>query len=229
MEHHLEVDAGSMDDEKSAMVLEKWVVGPLQTNCYFIGSRDHREGIIIDPGNDAEAVLAYLEEKKYALAYILLTHAHFDHVGAAAALHRVTGAPIVAHRHERLIARSIPIQAAFFGFPRPQAFKINRWLEDGEQLQIGPLKGQIIHTPGHTPGGICFLINGFLFSGDTLFYEAIGRTDLPRGSHCKLLESIRTRLWPLPNVTQVLPGHGPATTIGHEKKYNPYLYPKYPW
>ncbi|MBN2356477.1 MBL fold metallo-hydrolase [candidate division KSB1 bacterium] len=205
------------------MILETRVIGPLGTNCYFFGCSETGEVMVIDPADEADDLLAYLQQSNYSLRYIFLTHTHFDHVGAVAALHKDTAAPIMAHRQERMIAKSIPLQAALFGFPRPEAFKITDWLTDQQTLSIGTLEGKVLHTPGHSPGGVCFLANSHLFSGDTLFRESIGRTDLPRGSHSKLVQSVRTKLWPLPDETTVHPGHGPATTIAHEKRHNPYL------
>ncbi|HNW60557.1 MAG TPA: MBL fold metallo-hydrolase [bacterium] len=199
------------------------VTGPLEVNCYIVIDTESSAAAVIDPGDDAPAILALIAERKLAVQHILLTHAHFDHIGAVAAVQRATGAPVALHRAERANLERATMQSAIFGFPPPEAFAVSAWLEGGELLTCGALQLQVLLTPGHSPGGCCFYGSGQLFAGDVLFHQSIGRSDLPGGDGEQLLTSIRSLLFPLPDETVVYPGHGATTTIGYEKKYNPFL------
>jgi len=199
------------------------VVGPLTMNSYLVGCAESHEAVAVDPGDEAEKILSLIDKHQLKLRYILLTHAHFDHVGAVADVKEATGAVVMMHKDEQIIVENLPLQTSLFGFPQPRAFTVDQWLKHEEMIFFGALRIKVLATPGHTPGGVCFLLNDLLYSGDTLFCESIGRTDLPGGSQVKLLKSIHEQLWPLPGATQVYPGHGPATTISHEKRYNPFL------
>jgi hydroxyacylglutathione hydrolase len=214
------------------MLLQTFSVGLLQCNCSVLGCPETGEALVIDPGDEAERILQVLARHDLACKTILLTHAHLDHVGAAAPLAAATGAEILLHEADRSLYAKVPEQAALFGFRSPPLAPIDRYLGDGESLGIGRLAGEVRHTPGHSPGGICLLVPasteggtepGRLFAGDTLFAGSIGRTDLWGGSHDDIVRSIKERLLTLPDETIVIPGHGGPTTIGEERRWNPFL------
>ena len=203
------------------MILRKLVVGELATNCYIVGSETTKEGMIIDPADEASQILKSVKAADLKVKYIVLTHGHPDHFAALAELKKATGAQVLVHREDAEILELPPM--VFFGATFPQPPPADRQLEDGETIELGDLKLRVIHTPGHTPGGICLLANNVLFSGDTLFNNGIGRYDLPGGNLEKLMDSLHRRVLTLPEKTVVYPGHGPETTIGEEKRSNPYL------
>jgi glyoxylase-like metal-dependent hydrolase (beta-lactamase superfamily II) len=203
------------------LILQKLVVGELATNCYIIGSETTKEGLIIDPADEAGVILKAIGELKLKIKYIVLTHGHPDHFGALADLKKATGAQVLVHHEDAEILELPPM--VFFGATFPQPPPADRQLEDGDTIELGDLKLKVIHTPGHTPGGICLLADSVLFSGDTLFNNGIGRYDLPGGNYEKLMDSLHRRVLTLPEKTVVYPGHGPETTIGEEKRSNPYL------
>lgn len=193
------------------------------TNCYIVGCPKTRFGVVIDPGGNEKQILQILTENGLSLKYILLTHGHIDHIGAVAGLQKATGGEIVMNKKDSLLVRTAGIQAKLFGLERPPRFKVNRFTSDGDRFVIGTLDIKVIETPGHTSGGVCYLVGDYLFAGDTLFSNSIGRTDLPGGSYEQLIQSISTRLLHLPAETQVYPGHGSPTNIGRERKENPFL------
>lgn len=205
------------------MPIETLALGRLETNCYIISCRETRQAAVIDPGDEAEKILTVIANNDLTVSSILLTHGHFDHVCAVAAVKKATGATVYAHENEKLNLASVALQTQFFGFPAPLPFEVDQWLRGGEVVRTGALTLEVLNTPGHSPGGVCFLMGDDLFSGDVLFYESIGRSDLPGGSAEQLLAAIRRQLLVLPDTTRVHPGHGKATTIAHEKKYNPFL------
>lgn len=199
------------------MLIKTLTLGPLQTNCYIVADEATKEAMVIDPGDEPERINDVLKEDGLTLKYIVLTHAHFDHVGAVAELKEETGAKIVLHEDELELYRSVSDQAAFWGYelsslPAPDAF-----LTEGDALMVGSLSFNVFHTPGHSPGGICLFGEGIVITGDTLFMGSVGRTDFYGGDIIKLKASFR-RLLALPPQTKVLPGHGPATSIGRERK-----------
>ena len=203
------------------MILRKLVVGELATNCYIVGSETTREGMVIDPADEASQILKSVKTADLKVKYIVLTHGHPDHFAALSELKKATGAQVLVHREDAEILELPPV--VFFGATFPQPPPADRQLEDGETIELGDLKLRVIHTPGHTPGGICLLANNVLFSGDTLFNNGIGRYDLPGGNLEKLMDSLHRKVLTLPEKTVVYPGHGPETTIGDEKRSNPYL------
>ena len=204
------------------MILKKLVVGPLASNCYIVGSESTKEGMIIDPADEAEEILQSIKELGLKISLIVLTHGHPDHVGALKEIKEATGAEVAIHADD---AESLQQQSLgfLFGLSYPAPPPPDRLLKDEDSIDIGDLHFGVLHTPGHTPGGICLLGHGVLFSGDTLFNYGIGRYDLPGGDYNQLMDSLRTKLMGLPDDTIVYPGHGPDTTIGAERRGNPFL------
>ncbi len=204
------------------MILKNLVVGPLATNCYIVGSESNKEGMIIDPGDEAEAVLKNVKDLELDIKSIVLTHGHIDHIGALKEVKEATGAEVVIHADDAQALQQNSV-GAMFGVSYPTPLPPDRLLQDGDSVDISNLHFSVLHTPGHSPGGICLLGQGVVFSGDTLFNCGIGRTDLPGGSYSQLMDSIHTKLMVLPDDTAVYPGHGPETTIGTERQGNPFL------
>jgi hydroxyacylglutathione hydrolase len=202
------------------MELKIVVVGPFQVNCYVLTVGD-QDGIVIDPGDEAEKIMDVIGTCK--ISTILLTHAHIDHIGAVAAVQKQTGAAIGISDKEVPLLKGAAMQAAMFGLPAPQPFKIDLFVQDDQVFRLGESEMTAIATPGHSPGGVSYFMQDRLFCGDVLFYNSIGRTDLPAGSSSQLLTSIREKLLVLADDTLVYPGHGLHTTIGREKKNNPFL------
>ncbi|NLV24524.1 MAG: MBL fold metallo-hydrolase [Deltaproteobacteria bacterium] len=205
------------------MILHALAVGPLDVNCYLVACPRSRAALVIDPGGDEEEIWHLLTAEKLQLRAVANTHGHFDHVGGNAGLIRKSGADLLIHRNDCKLLEAMCSQGAMFGCRLEASPPPSRFLEDGAILAIGDLPISVIHTPGHSPGGVSFLVAGHLFSGDTLFAGSVGRTDLPGGDFAVLMASIRERLLTLPDETIVHPGHGPGTTIGREKAHNPFL------
>ncbi|MCR4438921.1 MAG: MBL fold metallo-hydrolase [bacterium] len=205
------------------MIVETFVVSLFATNCYLVGCPETKKAALIDPGDEAALLLAAAERLGLTLEVILLTHGHIDHVGAVAEVLERTSCKVCAHRDEVEVLRTLGLQARLFGLSLPDDVKVDVWLSEGDEVRLGSLAFRVLHTPGHTPGSICFYHDGVVFSGDTLFRESVGRTDLPGGSHRSLLASIRSKLLALPDEVQVYPGHGEPTTIGDERRLNPFL------
>lgn len=205
------------------MLLDTLAVGPLQVNCFIVGCPVTRKALVVDPGDEAERILAAVDASGLNVELVVNTHGHFDHVGGNALLLEQTGAQLCIHVSDAPFLPRIREHAALYGLNIRVSPPPDRVLHGGETLQVGELTLQVLHTPGHTPGGICLLVDGHLFAGDTLFADSVGRTDLPGGSHEELVESIREKLFVLPESTVVHPGHGPDTTIGREKRHNPFV------
>lgn len=205
------------------MKINRLVLGELQMNCYLV-SDDAGETVIIDPGDSTDHIQREIESRSLTPRTILLTHGHADHTFAAGLLQSRLNLDIVVHEGDRWLVEHGPGDLeVFFDMHDYVAPTMNKFLQDGEVIEVGSLKLSVIHTPGHTPGGVSILCDGELFSGDTLFARGIGRTDLPGGSHDELMNSIQTRLFALDDTTRVYPGHGPETTIGEERQSNPWL------
>jgi glyoxylase-like metal-dependent hydrolase (beta-lactamase superfamily II) len=199
-------------------------VGPIGTNCYVVGCEETGEGLIVDPGGHAERILAAVQDQALTIKYIVNTHAHFDHATANGALVEATGATLVLHPEEVPVLESGG-GARWFGFPADPSPEPGLLVREGDVLEVGQLRFQVLHTPGHSPGHIALYEanEGVLFDGDVLFHRGIGRSDLPGGSHATLMRSIREKILTLPDDTVVYSGHGPATTVGEEKRSNPWL------
>jgi len=192
------------------------------SNCYVVGDESSKEGMIIDPGAEANQILRVVEDLGLDIKVIVLTHGHMDHVGALSEVKEATGAEIAIHANDAPSLQASPLRQAFS--PSAQALPPpDRLLKEGDTIDIGNLHFQVLHTPGHSPGGICLLEEGIVFSGDTLFNFGIGRADFPGASYDEELNSIRTKLLTLPDDTVVCPGHGPDTTIGTERQWNSFL------
>ncbi len=200
-------------------------VGPLQCNCSVIGDEQTHEAMVIDPGDQVDEILNILREHHLKLTQIVVTHAHIDHIGGAMKLKAATGAPILMNQDDHALLKLLDVQATWIGMKPPGAVEVDEAVANGRVLKIGNIAANVIHTPGHTEGSICLYFPGekTLIAGDTLFAGSIGRTDLPGGSFNKIMSSIHTRLMALPDDTDVIPGHGPATTIGTERDTNPFL------
>ncbi len=207
------------------MILETLLVGPLGVNCYVLGDETTREAVVIDPGGNAREILSTLERHQLKTRAIVNTHAHFDHILALTEVRAATGAPVLIHADEAPIMASAQASAAVWGMYLSQPSPAERLLQEGDKVTAGSISLAVLHTPGHTPGGICLLAEGQVFVGDTLFQGSIGRTDFPGGDYAALMKSIRDKLLPLPDSTMVYPGHGAATTIGEEKQLNPFVRP----
>lgn len=207
------------------MIFEIVVVGPLGVNCFILGCEETREGVVVDPGADAGRILARVRALGLTIRTVINTHGHFDHVGGNKEVLEATGARLMIHRDDvHFLSRAADV-AANYGLTTENSPPPDELLEDGMTVTFGKHTLKVLHTPGHTPGGCCLLLEGEgkVITGDTLFAESVGRTDFPGSSHEALITSIRTKLLTLPDGTQVFPGHGEASSIGREKRYNPYL------
>ncbi len=204
------------------MILKKLELGMFASNCYIVGDESTKEGMIIDPGTEAKLILSAVEDLGLNIKVIALTHSHMDHVGALAEVKEATGAEIAIHADEAQFLQGQPMTRILHPFSPPPS-PPDRLLKEGDTIDVGNLHFRVLHTPGHTPGGICLLEEGIVFSGDTLFNFGIGRADFPGSSYDQEIESIRTKLMPLPDETIVCPGHGPDTKIGVERGFNPFL------
>jgi len=191
------------------MILIRLIVGPLQVNCYILADEKTKEAVVIDPGDDAREILKVIKEKGLKVKYIMSTHAHFDHVGANRAIKEATGAELVLHEADAPVLATVSSQSSSFGMPPVSAPPADRYVEHGDAITAGEVSLTVLHTPGHTPGGISLLGHGMVFTGDALFAGSIGRTDFPGGDLMTLLEAIKAHLMTLPDDTKVYSGHGP--------------------
>jgi len=205
------------------MHIDSMVVGPLGVNCYII-SKDGK-AVIVDPGGNAPDIIKFLETNNLTPAAIVNTHGHFDHIGGIAELVNKYNIPFVLHKDDEFLVSHGAQTSSMFGFSVMENPSVTDYMVDGQELDIEGIKMTVLHTPGHTPGGVSLYIKelGSVITGDTLFLESIGRSDFPYADHSQLINGIRTKLMPLEADTKVLPGHGPASTVGHEKSYNPFL------
>ena len=188
-------------------MLRKLVVGPYQANCYILGEPKTLEGLVIDPGDEPLRIIKEISQNRLKIRYILITHGHIDHIGGAEELRRMTKAPVFIHRSDAPGLRFHPDGDLF----------------DGQEISLGHYTISVIHTPGHSPGGVCFHAPGAVFTGDTLFADSIGRTDFSGGDHNGLIQGVMEKIFPLGDDLRVYPGHGPATSIGRERHANPFF------
>jgi len=233
----------------AALIHEVIPVGLLQCNCSILGDPETRDAMVVDPGDEVERILEILRRHELKVRSIVSTHTHIDHVGGLARLHQATSAPVLIHESDLELYRHLDVQAQWLGIPTPAMTRIQDFVKEGDSLHWGGLEARVLHTPGHTPGSICLVVDRVagshvgataqapgsnpakqrssgerrLISGDTLFQGSIGRTDLWGGSFPQIIRSIREKLIVLPEEMTVYPGHGDATTIGAERESNPFL------
>lgn len=201
-------------------------VTPFEQNCTLFWCKETRKAAVIDPGGDIDRILQAVADEGLELVKILVTHGHIDHAGGAGALAERLGLPIEGpHEEDRFWIEGMPQQSRMFGFPAVMSFEPARWLKDGDKVAFGKVELDVLHCPGHTPGHVVFYHgpSRLMQVGDVLFQGSIGRTDFPRGDHDTLIRSIRERLFPLGDDISFIPGHGPMSTLGEERRYNPFL------
>lgn len=205
------------------MIVKVLVLGPIGANCIILGCEKTKEAVVIDPGDEGDRILKELADNMLTLKHIINTHGHFDHVGANKRLKEVTGADIHIHAADAPMLEQLEEMAVSFGMRMENSPPADKLIEEGDEIKFGEHMLKVIHTPGHSPGGISLLIGDLLIAGDSLFYGSIGRTDLPGGDYGTLISSIKNKLFPLGDHIKVITGHGPATTIENEKRFNPFL------
>jgi len=206
------------------MILESLCLGPFQVNCYILASENNSKAIIIDPGDEEKKIRRVLDIHRLEPALIINTHGHIDHIGC----NDKFGVPVYIHSMDLTMLTNPKLNLSSFLYPSPHNIQSQiKAIEDKEKIELGLIQLEVMHTPGHTPGGICLLLkkpqNKILFSGDTLFYQGIGRTDFPGADEGQLIKSIKEKLFALPEDTIIYPGHGASSTIGEEKKNNPFI------
>ncbi len=205
------------------MIIKNVVVGPLDVNCYILGCKDTKVAAIVDPGDNADEIIKAIDKEGLNPGFIINTHAHFDHIGGVKAIQEHFKIDFFLHKEDLFLIDNASEQATAFGLspiPKPD---VNKFVNNGDKISLGDKVINVIHTPGHSPGGVCYHIDNNVFVGDTMFASSIGRTDLPGGSYETLINSIKERLFPLGDRVIVYPGHGPSTTIGNEREHNPFL------
>lgn len=205
------------------MILKTLMVGELSANCYIIGCPDTKVGAVIDPGGDANHILDNATKLGLRIEYIINTHGHIDHIGANAKVKEATGAQLIIHSKDASMLTDPSLSLASFLGTKVELIPADRLVEDQDIIKLGNLALKVLHTPGHTPGGMCLQVADKIFTGDTLFAGSIGRTDFPGGDYDTLINSIKSKLLGYPEETIVYPGHGPTSSIGEEKRNNPFF------
>ncbi len=205
------------------MIFDWMPVGQMGANCYIIGCEQTKEGAVIDPGEEGRRIVAKAKELGLNIKSIILTHGHIDHIMAVDAVKEATGAQILIHREDAPMLVDGKKNLSYFMGSLKNYSAADVLLKDGDTIKVGNLELKVLHTPGHTPGGICLVVEGKIISGDTLFEGSVGRSDFPGGSHDTLIASIKNKLMAYQDETKVYPGHGPSTTIGFERVNNPFL------
>ncbi|MBF0476941.1 MAG: MBL fold metallo-hydrolase [Deltaproteobacteria bacterium] len=205
------------------MIIQTLVVGPIQANCFILGCEETHEAAVIDPGDEVPRILQALNREGLKASCIINTHCHFDHVGGNRALKEATGADLLIHAADAPGLARLSASAAAWGMAAEDSPPPDRTIADGDTICFGRINLQVIHTPGHSPGGVSLFTDQMVFVGDTLFAGSIGRTDFPGGDYETLISGVRTKLFSLGDEVKVFPGHGPATSIGEEKRYNPFF------
>lgn len=207
---------------RTDVIIKSLVVGPIMANCFILGCEKTHQAVVIDPGAESGKILMALANLKLTVEYIINTHGHFDHVGANKKMKEVTGAKLLIHKLDEPMLSMLSNTAAAFGLSAENSPLADQTIEDGDTIQFGDIILTVIHTPGHTPGGISLFCDDSVFVGDTLFEGSIGRTDFPGGDYGTLISSIQKKLFPLGDHVTVYCGHGSETTIGKEKRFNPF-------
>lgn len=205
------------------MIIKRLAVGPIMANCFILGCDESFEAAVIDPGDEADKILLTLAEYKLQVKYIINTHGHFDHVGANKRMSEVTGAPILIHALDVPMLGQLSTSAAAWGMSADDSPAPEKTIDEGDEISFGNHTLSVLHTPGHTPGGVSLHTDGHVFVGDTLFAGSIGRTDFPGGDFNTLKASIQGKLFTLSDEVVVYTGHGPETTIGQERQHNPFV------
>ncbi len=205
------------------MQLHQFVIGPLETNTYLLADRDAGEALVIDPGGDPGEILAFLAQERLTCRLIVNTHGHFDHISGNRALKTATGASLLVHADDAPLLTEAVTHARLFLMRAENSPPPDLPLVDQGEVRLGAVRLRVLHTPGHSPGGVTLVAPGAAFCGDLVFHGSVGRTDLPGGSERLLLDSIRRHILTLPDDTVLYPGHGPETTVGREKKQNPFF------
>lgn len=206
------------------MIIKNYHTGPLAVNCYIVTDETTKKTFMVDPGGHNSDMVNYIKDNGLVLEYIILTHAHGDHMGGVPDIkEEFPGVRLIACIHDKALLEDAKLNMSAMVYGYPVAFPADRYVEDGERLKVGEMELKFLHTPGHSPGGMCILADDVLFSGDTLFEQSIGRTDFPGCSYQEIVKSIREKLFVLPDETAVLPGHMGSTTIGFEKENNPFV------
>ncbi len=202
------------------MKFETFITGPIQVNTYLLYDEKSKEGILIDVGGSADKIVSRIKELGIGVKGIYNTHGHFDHILGAKEVQELLNIPFFVHKGDALFVENLETQMALYGMGYAEPPKITGFIDENTQIKLGENIVKVIETPGHTEGGVCFLVNDLLFSGDTLFFESIGRTDLPGGDYITLKQSIKEKIFTLAEEIKVYPGHDISTSIGHEKQYN---------
>jgi len=218
-----EGDRFMMRAKREKMKFESVIVGPLETNCYLVYCPETLECAVVDPGAEAPKIVRLIASKGLQPVILLNTHGHIDHIGANKEIKEKFGIPLCIHRHDEPLLTNVQQSELAFFLGAQDSPAPDQYLEDGETIKVGQSSLRVIHTPGHSPGSVIFLGDGFLLSGDTLFFGGVGRTDLPGGSWPELVDSIKTKILIMPDEMPILPGHGPFTSVGQEKRSNPFI------
>ena len=205
------------------LLRETFPAGPFECNCTVLACGDTKDAVVIDPGGEVERIAEIIAQYDLTVRAIIHTHAHLDHIYCTRDVKEAHGGSICLHRGDAFLYDGIAMQAAMFGWKVRETMAVERWIDHGDVIEMGKQRLAVIHTPGHTPGSVCFEVDGLLFAGDTLFRRSIGRTDLPGGDGKQLQRSIKERLYTRDPDTLVIPGHGPTTKIGDEAKANPFV------
>jgi hydroxyacylglutathione hydrolase len=205
------------------LLRETFPAGPFECNCTVLACGDTKDAVVIDPGGEVARIAEIVAQYDLTVRAIIHTHAHLDHIYCTRDVREAHGGTVCLHKGDAFLYDSFAMQAAMFGWKVRDTTVVERWIEHGDEIEMGKRKLAVVHTPGHTPGSVCFEVEGLLFSGDTLFRRSIGRTDLPGGDSALIQRSIRDRLYTRDPDTLVIPGHGPTTKLGDEAKANPFV------